>query len=103
MQSDESVEELVDRLIDNNSKPDDTRESFNKLNTQDSFRYIRDDEEIKSVLTPEGVSPISRKIGHLPIEVKMVEGKLCLAGLGDSDIIEDIIQRHIHLRKISKK
>jgi hypothetical protein len=101
MPSEESIDELVDKVINKVGKNSETE--FEKIEETDSFRYLKDEEEIKSVLKPVGVSPLPATVWQLPEAVKMVDGELCLAGLGDSKSIESIIQRHIQLRKIKKK
>ena len=35
----------------------------------------------------------------VPAEAKMVDGKSCMAGLGDSEAIERVIKRHEMIRK----
>ncbi len=78
MPSDKSTEELVDRMINKAQK-----------------------DEIQSVLSERKITPVS--IMKLPDEVKMVDGVECLSGLGDTDAIESIIQRHIETRKFRNK
>lgn len=98
MPSNESIDKLVDKVIDRVTKISETE--VGKNDETNSFRYLTNEEEIRSVLKPEGVSPLPGTIWQLPEAVKMVDGKLCLAGLGDSKTIENIIQRHIQIRKI---
>ena len=101
MPSEESIDELVDRVINKAGKSSEPE--IGKIDETNSFRYLKDEDEIKSVLKPLGVSPLPGTVWQLPKAVKMVDGELCLAGLGDSKSIESIIQRHIQLRKIKKK
>lgn len=101
MPSNESIDELVDRVIHKTGKNLETE--FEKIEEANSFRYLTDQDEIRSVLRPDGVSPLPGTVWQLPEAVKMVDGKLCLAGLGDSKTIENIIQRHIQIRKIKRK
>lgn len=100
MPSDESTEELVDRIINKTQKDEIVDREIKETGTE-PFRYITDEDEIQSVLTTEKTSPFT--IMKLPDEVKMVDGVECLAGLGDTDAIESIIQRHIGSRKFRNK
>ena len=96
MSSDKSVEELVDKLI-NRSERFEVIEDKSKKTQEEPFRYITDENEIKSMLTPQGVKPAT--IINLPEAAKKVDNISVLAGLGDTDTIETIIQRHITSRK----
>ena len=101
MPSDEPIEDLVDRVI---NKPN--KFEIDKSNTKEedapAFRYVTDEKEIKSVLTPEGTSPVAKIMG-LPDEVKKVDGVSVLSGLGDTSTIESVIQKHIQLRNLKDK
>ncbi|UCH72535.1 MAG: hypothetical protein JSW62_03030 [Thermoplasmatales archaeon] len=98
MSIDESIDELVDRLIDKAEKSKTDVET--KEIRPEPFRYIIDKEEIKSELSKSAEKTPSISVMKLPKEIKMVDGKECLAGLGDADTIESIIQRHIQIRKL---
>jgi len=100
MPSDKSTEELVDRMI-NKAQKDEIVDGEIKERGMEPFRYITDEDEIQSVLSERKITPVS--IMKLPDEVKMVDGVECLSGLGDTDAIESIIQRHIETRKFRNK
>jgi ethanolamine ammonia-lyase large subunit len=101
MVDDESIEDLVDRVINKSDKFEIDKSNI-KEGAVSSFRYVTDEEEIKSVLTPEGVSPVAKIMG-LPDEVKTVDGVSVLSGLGDTSAIESVIQKHIQLKNLKDK
>ena len=101
MPNDESIEDLVDRVINKSDKFEIDKSNITG-EEEPAFRYVTDEEEIKSVLTPEGVSPVAKIMG-LPDEVKTVDGVSVLSGLGDTSTIESVIQKHIQLRNLNRK
>ena len=94
----ESVEELVDRLVNKFEKETAVDTPQIKNEQQSSFRYLTDDNEIKSVLTSK-----IKTIMDVPEEAKMVDGADVLSGLGDAKVIESVIQKHIQTRKFENK
>ena len=96
MPSDKSVEDLVDKLI-NRSERFEVVEDKSKKTQEKPFRYITDENEIKSILMPQGIKHAT--IINLPEAAKKVDGVDVLAGLGDTDTIENVIQKHITSRK----
>jgi len=101
MANDEFIEDLVDRVINKSDKFEIDKSNIEEEEVA-AFRYVTDEEEIKSVLTPEGTSPVAKIMG-LPDEVKTVDGVSVLSGLGDTSTIESIIQKHIKLRNLNEK
>jgi len=97
MPTDKSIEDLVDKIINKSTKFEIIDEET-KNPLQEPFRYLTDKDEIKSMLTPKGVRMSS--IINLPEAAKMVDGVEVLSGLGDTDAIESVIQKHIQSRKL---
>ncbi|MEF8848953.1 MAG: hypothetical protein V5A68_07455 [Candidatus Thermoplasmatota archaeon] len=85
------VNHVIDKIIDKHQKKDEKEEEI------PPFRYLKNEEEISDIL--EQNTGFSIKTDRLPQAVKMVEGKSCLAGLGDTDTIENVIKKHIKTRK----
>ena len=98
MVGNESVEELVDHLVDKLGKGTVVDTPQIKNEQQSPFRYLTDNDEIKSVLT----NPV-KTILNVPKEAKMVDGTDVLSGLGDTEAIESVIQKHIQTRKFENK
>ena len=94
---DESIEELVDRLI---SGIDGSEEIKKRKPKQPSFRYLRDKDEIKEVLA-ENQTPDFTVMKKSEI-IKIVDEHLAVIGLGNVETIENIIQRHQASRKFKK-
>lgn len=101
MANDEFIEDLVDRVINKSDKFEIDKSNIEEEEAA-AFRYVTDEEEVKSVLTPEGASPVAKIMG-LPDEVKTVDGVSVLSGLGDTSTIESVIQKHIKLRNPNEK
>ena len=93
----ESVEELVDRLI---SGIDGGEEIRKRKPKQPSFRYLRDKGEIKAALS-ENQTPDFTVMKKSEI-IKIVDEHLAVIGLGNVETIENIIQRHQASRKFKK-
>jgi len=93
----ETIEELVDRLI---SGIDDRDEIKKRKPKQPSFRYLTDEDEIKEVLT-ENQTPDASVMQKSP-KIKIVDEQLAVIGLGNVEKIENIIQRHQASRKFKK-
>ena len=99
MVAEDSIDNMVDEIL--------TKSEGQKRNVEDvqvendttmPYRYITDEDEIRSILRPIGQRPMGN-IMHVPKEAKMVDGIECLSGLGDTVTIENVIQRHIASRK----
>lgn len=98
MVDEESIENMVDKIL--------TKSGYEKRNVDDMqvkkdgtepFRYITDEDEVRSILRPIGRP--TGNIMEVPREAKMVDGVECISGLGDTNTIENVIQRHIASRK----
>ena len=89
----ESIDEIVDEVI---NKFEMNKEEIKKRKPQ-PFRYITDKEEIKALLNEEENTHIT--IMKSPDQVKIIEDKLCIFGLGDIETIENVIRRHEASRK----
>jgi len=92
MPTDETVDELIDKII----KRHETSDNEIKKRKTKPFRYI-DEDELQSMLKEDEIGPFT--VMKLPEEAKMVDGKECLAGLGDADTIESIIKRHEEIKR----
>lgn len=98
MSPDESIDKEVDKLLDRFSKKN--KPNTNVKDETKPFRYITDEDEIKSVLKSEE-TPTS--IADLPEEAKKVGEKDIQSGLGDTDAIDRVLKRHIETRKFNDK
>ncbi|MEA2055941.1 MAG: hypothetical protein U9O49_03825 [Candidatus Thermoplasmatota archaeon] len=98
MVGNESIEKLVDRLVNKFEKETVADTPQIKNEQQLPFRYLTDNDEIKSVLTSK-----VKTIINVPEEAKMVDGTNVLSGLGDTTTIERVIQKHIQTRKFENK
>ncbi len=100
MSAEETVDELIDKAIDEVlSKPGKDSEDINKRKPK-PFRYLTNEEEIQAELTPEE-APAS--IMKESTAAKIVEDQLAILGLGDIDIIENVIRKHEASRKFREK
>lgn len=93
----ETIEELVDRLISGINDRDEIKKRKPK---QPSFRYLRDKDEIKEVLS-ENQTPDFTVMKKSEI-IKIVDDHLAVIGLGNVETVENIIQRHQASRKFKK-
>jgi len=101
MSAEETVDELVDKAIDEVlAKSEKDNEEIKKRKPK-PFRYLTKEEEIKAELTPEVETPTS--VMKEPTTPKIVEDELAILGLGDVDIIENVIKRHEASRKFREK
>ena len=104
----ESIDDLVDKILDRHEKKEDFVGRNIKKEEIPPFRYLTDEDEIKSVLmTDKPVSNVDRSVSSmrytLPDEINMVDGVRCIAGLGNTEKIESVIQRYIKTRGFNKK
>ena len=100
MPAEETVDELVDRAIE---------EALAKANKEDEeiikrrpkpFRYLTDPKEIRAELTSDDTS---YSIMAKSPAAKIFEERVAILGLGDVDTIENVIRRHEASRKIVKR
>lgn len=101
MSTEETVDELVDKAIDEAlAKFDKDSEEIKKRKPK-PFRYITGQEEIKAELTTEEETPVS--VMKEPTTAEIVEDKLAILGLGDVQAIENVIRKHEASRKFVEK
>jgi len=90
MQSSETIEDLVDRTINEAMQKHDIEVDEVKKRRPKPFRYLTDKEEIKAEL--EKISTVSvMKATGAP---RIVDGKFAILGLGDLQTIENVIKKH---------
>ena len=99
--SDETVNELVDKVIEEAlTKSDKDSEDIKKRRPK-PFRYLTNEEEIQAELTQEHLSPVSVMKDSLSEGIP--EENLAVLGLGDVVTIEKVIKRHEVSRKFKEK
>jgi len=95
MQSDETIEDLVDRTINEAMGRQEIEDDEVKKRRPKPFRYLTDKEEIKAEL--EKISTVSvMKSTGVP---RVVDDKFAILGLGDIQTIENVIKKHEISRK----
>ena len=100
MQSDETIEDLVDRTINEAMVKHVIEDDETKKRKPMPFRYLTDKEEMKAEL--EKVATFS--VMKSPNAPKVIdESKLAILGLGDTQTIENVIRRHEISRKFREK
>ena len=95
MQTEESIEELVDRAIDEAIEKSDNEEELKKRKPK-PFRYLNK-EEIQDELSPE--EQVSISVMKESTTPQIVEDNYAILGLGDIETIENVLKKH----KASKK
>ena len=95
MQSDETIEDLVDRTINEAMLKHEIEDEEVKKRRPKPFRYLTDKEEMKAEL--EKITTVS--VMKLSTAPKVVDDRLAILGLGDIQTIENVIKKH----EISKK
>jgi len=101
MSAEETVDELVDKAIDEVLARSEKDSEDIKKKKPKPFRYLTDEEEIQAELTPEEITPVS--VMQESPAAKIVEEKLAVLGLGDVETIENVIKRHEASRKFKEK
>jgi hypothetical protein len=100
MPSDETIEDLVDRIINEALVKHDIEDDEVKRRKPKPFRYLTDKDEIKAEL--EKVSTFS--VMKAPNAPKVIdESRLAILGLGDIQAIENVIKKHEISRKFREK
>jgi hypothetical protein len=100
MPTKETIDELVDKAIDEVlAKSDKDSEDIKKRKPK-PFRYLTNDEEIQAELSPEDETPVS--VMQESSTTKIVKNQLAIIGLGDVDTIENVIRKHEASRKFKK-
>lgn len=95
MQSDESIEDLVDRTINEAMVKHEIEDEDVKKRRPKPFRYITDKEEMKAEL--EKVATVS--VMKVSSPTKVMDDRLAILGLGDTQTIENVIRKHEISRK----
>jgi len=91
MQSDETIEDLVDRTINKAMLRHEIEDDDVKKRKPKPFRYITDKEEMKAEL--EKIATVSvMKSPNAPRVFD--ESRLTILGLGDIQAIENVIKKH---------
>ena len=90
MPTKESIEELVDRTINevlkNKGKPEDEL----KKRQPKPFKYLSD-EEVQAELTD---TPLQFSVMKRDSKPNIVNDKFCILGLGDVETIENVLKKH---------
>lgn len=97
MPTDEEVDDLVDKAIDEVISRAEARDEDIKKRKPKPFRYLTDNEDIKAELTKEEIVPVT--IMEDTPAAKIVQDKLAILGLGDVETIENVIKKHQASRK----
>jgi hypothetical protein len=101
MSNKETVDELVDRAIDEAlAKSGKDSEEIKKRKPK-PFRYLTNQEEVQIELTSEEKTLIS--VMKEPTTAKIVEDKLAILGIGDVQAVESVIKKHEASRKFGEK
>jgi len=96
MQGKETVDELINKLIDDALAKSEKDSDDIKKKRPKPFRYLTDREEIKAELAQQTSVSIMKKT----TSTKIVEDQLVILGLGDIDTIENVIRKHEASRKL---
>jgi len=100
MTDEKTDEEVINQAIDEIITKTSSEEDIKKRRPTKPFRYLKNEEEIKSALTQEDMPPSVMKSEDSP---KIVEDFMNIVGMGDVETIENIIQKHVTSRKFSEK
>jgi hypothetical protein len=96
MQSDETIEDLVDRTINEAMLRHEIEDDDVKKRKPKPFRYLTDKEEMKAEL--EKIAPVS--VMKSPNAPRIIDdSRLTILGLGDIQAIENVIKKHEVSRK----
>ena len=97
MPSDEEVDDLVERAIDEVISRAESRDEEIKKRRPKPFRYLTDKEDIEAELSEQERNHVT-VMGDSPA-ANIVENKLAILGLGDVETIENVIRKHQASRK----
>jgi hypothetical protein len=97
MPSDDDVDELVDKAIDEVIARAESRDDEIKKRKPKPFRYITDKDDIQAELTKDENSNVT--VMADASAARIVEDKLAVLGLGDVETIENVIKKHQASRK----
>jgi hypothetical protein len=102
MPTNKTIDELVDKIVDEALARADSQEDVVKRRRPKPFRYITDREEIKAELAKEEVTQFTvMKDKNAP--TKILDDKLAVVGLGNVEAIENVIRRHEASRRFAEK
>jgi len=99
MPTEEEVEELVDKAIDEALIKAGLQDEEIKKRKPKPFRYLKNDEEIKAELKSEQTPP---SIMTPPESPKIVDDFLKQVSMGDIETIENVIRKHQISRQFKK-
>lgn len=96
MHSDETIEDLVDRTINEALVKHDIEDDELKRRKPKPFRYITDKDEMKAELDKVATFSVMKA----PNAPKVIDdSRLAILGLGDIQTIENVIRKHETSRK----
>ena len=96
MHSDETIEDLVDRTINEALVKHDIEDDEVKRRKPKPFRYITDKDEMKAELDKVATFSVMKA----PDAPKVIDdSRLAILGLGDIQTIENVIRKHEISRK----
>ena len=90
-----TIDELVDKAIDDYLEKSDTEEEIKRRKPK-PFRYLKK-EEIQAELSPEESAPIS--VMKEPTTPQITDDDHAILGLGDLETIENVLKKHGASRK----
>jgi len=90
-----SINEAVDKLI--------TTHETTGIETKKRPLFFRVFSEPRTPTFNLEDQEVPFTVMKVPAEAKMVDGKSCIAGLGDSEAIERVVKRHEMIRKSAMK
>jgi hypothetical protein len=101
MSDEEKVDELVDKAIDEalarfGKNNDDIKERKPK-----PFRYLTEQDEIKAELSSFEKPPVS--VMKDPSSPEIFKENIAVLGLGNVEVIENVIKRHEASKKFAEK
>ena len=99
MPDDETVEESIEKVINQASSKNDLADDEIKKRRPKPFRYITDEDEIKKELDAEQEKTVMIDTDQPNITVDQWK----ILGFGDMQTIESVIQKHQISRKFKEK
>lgn len=100
MSAKETVDELVDKAIDEAIARVEKDNEDIKKRRPTPFRYLTDRKEIQAELGSEVPSISTMKKSTT---IRIVDDQLAIVGLGDIQTIENVLKRHKATRKFKEK
>jgi len=101
MPDDETVDELVDKVIEEALVKSEKDNEEIKKRRPKPFRYLTNEEEIQAELTPKQPSPVT--VMKDSPSAKIADENWAVLGLGDIETIENVIKRYQISRKFKEK